>query len=158
ARGHAERRLGAAPRARLGDHPSSAGAGSRRADRRRPSGVAPRGLATSSWDGFVWDAESPPDALPGPSPPMPAAGIPLERPSHRRWYAGGGRAPVRPADDRGRVHRAAAEGRAMTGGFAAMLWKEFIQMRRDRFTLAMMVGIPAIQLILFGYAIRTEVR
>jgi ABC-2 type transport system permease protein len=39
-----------------------------------------------------------------------------------------------------------------------MLWKEFIQMRRDRFTLAMMVGIPAVQLILFGYAIRTEVR
>jgi ABC-2 type transport system permease protein len=39
-----------------------------------------------------------------------------------------------------------------------MLWKEFIQMRRDRFTLAMMIGIPAIQLVLFGYAIRTEVR
>ncbi|MEO9035763.1 MAG: ABC transporter permease [Gemmatimonadaceae bacterium] len=39
-----------------------------------------------------------------------------------------------------------------------MLWKEFIQMRRDKFTLAMMVGIPAIQLILFGYAIRMEVR
>jgi ABC-2 type transport system permease protein len=39
-----------------------------------------------------------------------------------------------------------------------MLWKEFLQMRRDRLTLAMMVGIPTIQLILFGYAIRTEVR
>ena len=39
-----------------------------------------------------------------------------------------------------------------------MLWKEFIQMRRDRFTLAMMVGIPAVQLVLFGFAIRTEVR
>ena len=31
-------------------------------------------------------------------------------------------------------------------------------MRRDRFTLAMMIGIPAIQLALFGYAIRTEVK
>lgn len=31
-------------------------------------------------------------------------------------------------------------------------------MRRDRLTLAMMVGIPAVQLALFGYAIRTEVR
>ena len=31
-------------------------------------------------------------------------------------------------------------------------------MRRDRLTLAMMVGIPAIQLLLFGFAIRTEVR
>ena len=39
-----------------------------------------------------------------------------------------------------------------------MLRKEFIQMRRDRLTLAMMVVIPAVQLALFGYAIRTEVR
>ena len=42
--------------------------------------------------------------------------------------------------------------------FWPMLWKEFIQMRRDRFTLGMMIGIPAIQLALFGYAIQTEVR
>lgn len=42
--------------------------------------------------------------------------------------------------------------------FWAMLKKEFIQMRRDRLTLAMMTGIPAIQLVLFGYAIQTEVR
>jgi ABC-2 type transport system permease protein len=39
-----------------------------------------------------------------------------------------------------------------------MLWKEFIQMRRDRLTLGMMLGIPAIQLVMFGYAIQTEVR
>jgi len=39
-----------------------------------------------------------------------------------------------------------------------MLWKEFVQMRRDRFTLAMMLGVPAVQLLLFGFAIRTEVR
>ncbi len=39
-----------------------------------------------------------------------------------------------------------------------MLWKELVQLRRDRFTLAMMLGIPAIQLVLFGYAIQTEVR
>jgi drug efflux transport system permease protein len=42
--------------------------------------------------------------------------------------------------------------------FWAMLRKEFIQMRRDRASLAMMIGIPAIQLSLFGYAIQTEVR
>lgn len=42
--------------------------------------------------------------------------------------------------------------------FWAMLRKEFIQMRRDRLTLGMMVGIPAIQLMLFGFAIQTEVR
>jgi ABC-2 type transport system permease protein len=40
----------------------------------------------------------------------------------------------------------------------AMLWKELVQLRRDRMTLGMMLGIPAIQLALFGYAIRTEVR
>jgi ABC-2 type transport system permease protein len=39
-----------------------------------------------------------------------------------------------------------------------MLRKEFIQMRRDRLTLVLMLGLPIIQLILFGYAIRTEVR
>ena len=43
-------------------------------------------------------------------------------------------------------------------GVWPMLRKEFIQMRRDRLTIAMMVGLPAIQLVLFGYAIRTEVR
>jgi ABC-2 type transport system permease protein len=42
--------------------------------------------------------------------------------------------------------------------FWAMLRKEFIQMRRDRGTLGLMIGIPAIQLIMFGYAIQTEVR
>lgn len=31
-------------------------------------------------------------------------------------------------------------------------------MRRDRFTLGMLVGIPAIQILLFGFAIRMEVR
>jgi ABC-2 type transport system permease protein len=38
----------------------------------------------------------------------------------------------------------------------AVLTKEFIQMRRDHFTLAMMAGIPLMQLILFGYAINTN--
>ena len=42
--------------------------------------------------------------------------------------------------------------------FWPMLWKEFVQMRRDRLTLAMLVVIPAVQLAMFGYAIRTEVR
>jgi len=42
------------------------------------------------------------------------------------------------------------------GRFLAVLVKEFIQMRRDRMTFAMMIGIPIIQLILFGYAINTN--
>jgi len=39
-----------------------------------------------------------------------------------------------------------------------MFRKEFIQMRRDRLTLAIMTGIPVIQLLLFGFAIQTDVR
>ena len=38
----------------------------------------------------------------------------------------------------------------------AIVVKEFIQMRRDRLTFGMMVGIPMIQLILFGYAINSN--
>jgi len=40
--------------------------------------------------------------------------------------------------------------------FIAVLVKEFVQMRRDRLTFAMMVGIPVIQLVLFGFAINTD--
>ena len=40
----------------------------------------------------------------------------------------------------------------------SIIWKEFIQMRRDRATLAMMLGIPVIQLLAFGFAIRMDVR
>ncbi|MFI0845295.1 ABC transporter permease [Mesorhizobium sp. IMUNJ 23232] len=38
----------------------------------------------------------------------------------------------------------------------ALLTKEFIQMRRDRITFAMMLGVPLIQLVLFGYAINSD--
>ncbi len=34
--------------------------------------------------------------------------------------------------------------------------KEFVQMRRDRLTFAMMIGVPIMQLVLFGYAINTD--
>ena len=44
------------------------------------------------------------------------------------------------------------------GRFWAVVAKEFIQMRRDRVTLAMMLGIPLTQLILFGYAINSDPR
>jgi ABC-2 type transport system permease protein len=48
--------------------------------------------------------------------------------------------------------------RLAAGSLWPMLWKEFRQMRRDRFTVGMLVGLPSLQLLLFGYAIRTEVR
>jgi len=41
--------------------------------------------------------------------------------------------------------------------FAIMI-KELRQMRRDRITLAMIVGIPVMQLVLFGYAINFTLR
>ena len=44
------------------------------------------------------------------------------------------------------------------GRLKSIIWKEFIQMRRDRGTLGLMLGIPVMQLTLFGYAIRQDVR
>jgi ABC-2 type transport system permease protein len=42
--------------------------------------------------------------------------------------------------------------------FWAVVMKEFIQMRRDRVTFGMMVGIPLLQLLLFGFAINSDPR
>jgi ABC-2 type transport system permease protein len=41
---------------------------------------------------------------------------------------------------------------------AAIIRKELLQLRRDRLTFAMIVGIPVMQMLLFGYAINTDVR
>jgi len=40
--------------------------------------------------------------------------------------------------------------------FGAVLFKEFVQMKRDRLTFAMMIGVPIMQLLLFGYAINSD--
>ena len=40
--------------------------------------------------------------------------------------------------------------------FWAIVTKEFIQMRRDRLTFGMIIGIPVVQLMLFGYAINGD--
>jgi ABC-2 type transport system permease protein len=40
--------------------------------------------------------------------------------------------------------------------FSAIVAKEFIQMRRDRLTFGMMIGIPLMQLVLFGFAINSD--
>jgi ABC-2 type transport system permease protein len=42
--------------------------------------------------------------------------------------------------------------------FAAVLLKEFIQMRRDRVTFAMMIGLPIMQLLLFGFIINSDAK
>jgi ABC-2 type transport system permease protein len=46
-------------------------------------------------------------------------------------------------------------------GFSLSRWigiilKEFIQLRRDRLTFGMIIGIPVLQLLLFGFAINTD--
>jgi len=46
----------------------------------------------------------------------------------------------------------------MMSRFWPMCRKELIQMRRDRLTLAIMTGLPVFQLLLFGFAIQTDVR
>src|SRR5664279_6245489 len=53
--------------------------------------------------------------------------------------------------------------RRITGdGFVSRTWamlvKEFIQLRRDRVSFAMIVVMPLVQLMLFGYAINTTPR
>lgn len=40
--------------------------------------------------------------------------------------------------------------------FWAVVVKEFVQMRRDRVTFGMMIGVPLMQLVLFGFAINSD--
>lgn len=40
----------------------------------------------------------------------------------------------------------------------AIMRKEVLQLRRDRLTFGMIVGLPVMQILLFGYAINTDVR
>ena len=79
----------------------------------------------------------------------------------RRWV---GLAPDR-ANAGGCLHPPDGQGEGqlrMTGRLLsptrllAMILKEFIQMKRDRMTFAMMIGIPIIQLMLFGFAINSD--
>src|ERR1700749_486309 len=59
----------------------------------------------------------------------------------------------------GTAHEGQEEAREPAFGFwrrsFAMVIKEFIQLRRDRISFAMIVMIPVMQLLLFGYAINT---
>jgi len=50
------------------------------------------------------------------------------------------------------------QGRGFLRKTWAVLIKEFIQLRRDRVSFAMIIMIPLIQLMLFGYAINTTPR
>ena len=55
--------------------------------------------------------------------------------------------------------RRAGSGRAFSfDRMLAVLLKEFIQLTRDRLTYALILGVPVIQMLLFGYAINTDPR
>jgi len=65
-------------------------------------------------------------------------------------------APVRPpVQPTAPSHKPAGHGFSFRR-FGAVLYKEFIQMRRDRITFGMMIGLPLIQLFLFGFAINAD--
>lgn len=40
----------------------------------------------------------------------------------------------------------------------SIIWKEFIQLKRDRRTFAIIVFMPLVQLLIFGYALSTDVK
>jgi ABC-2 type transport system permease protein len=63
-----------------------------------------------------------------------------------------------PASPRGNVAGDAGAARFSFARWWAIVLKEFLQLRRDRITFAMIVGIPIVQLTLFGYAINTDPR
>ena len=42
--------------------------------------------------------------------------------------------------------------------FWGVVLKEFLQLSRERITFAMILGVPIVQLLLFGYAINTDPR
>ena len=88
-----------------------------------------------------------------------AAGARGRRRGHARGDQPRGR--VHPLHGGGRRRRRARGAQAVMNALSllnlgAILAKEFIQMRRDRVTFAMMLGIPVLLLILFGYAINTD--
>src|SRR5207237_5373272 len=56
------------------------------------------------------------------------------------------------------VRLARAKGSRASPRVFSIAWKELQQVRRDGLTMAMMVVLPIVQLLLFGYAINTDVR
>jgi ABC-2 type transport system permease protein len=66
--------------------------------------------------------------------------------------------PVPPAETGADLQPRRAKHGFSVRRFGAVLYKEFIQMRRDRVTFAMMIGLPIMQLLLFGFIINSDAR
>jgi ABC transporter DrrB family efflux protein len=71
-----------------------------------------------------------------------------EAPTVEHGHGPGGRARG-PGHERGRVRRQR---------LAALVRKEFLQLRRDRRTLGLIVGMPVVLLLVFGYAASFDVK
>src|SRR5574341_180521 len=158
ARGPALGRMEAAPGARLRPHAPARALVPRRAHRRRRPRRPAQLLAHDSPAGPRGDDRDRHHALHGRSravrsPGDDEPGTP-DRPGHARRGRGAGRR----GEPRRRLRHPAGARRGAKTRFWPMFRKEFIQMRRDRLTLAIMIGIPVLQLLLFGYAIQTDVR
>ena len=82
--------------------------------------------------------------------PMPACR--RRSPSRSRTWRTSSSSATRGRDDE------QDESRMSLRRLLAIMVKELRQMRRDRITLAMIVGIPVMQLVLFGYAINLNLR
>jgi len=91
-----------------------------------------------------------------PSPTLPTRGrvsIESEAPSSQKPPTG--TSPLVAEAGRGAGHKHRSYSFSFRR-FGAVLYKEFIQMRRDRITFGMMIGLPLIQLFLFGFAINAD--
>ena len=120
--------------------------------RRRAGGAVRRGAARQRPRPRGAGDERSPRLSPAPAPPL----APRTRPTLEDVFIHlmGGARDNFAAPDAAVVKPAPSPGRAS----CAVLVKEFIQMRRDRLTFAMMIGVPIMQLVLFGYAINTDPR
>src|SRR5262249_47766872 len=87
------------------------------------------------------------------------AGVPVPWPPGRARLAGGSEAPFRPGRfARGHLRLAAGKGLMNAERLGAMVKKEFVQMVRDQASLRLMLLVPVMQLLIFGSAIRADVR
>src|SRR5690606_3789182 len=75
-----------------------------------------------------------------------------------RWCGRSGRPARRRREGMGMARSERGRRGGANGRLLVIAWKELLQLRRDRLTLAMMAALPLIQLVLFGYAINTDVR
>ncbi len=97
------------------------------------------------------------------APPPAAGGCPLRRrpyespPPPRREGPKALAAPLSSNAHESYAHAAYARLAGMGKRIASLIRKEFIQIRRDKRTLVMMVAIPLIWIVLFGYAATFDV-